>query len=146
VYSLHKRASQNVLVNGTHGDPGVYPNSVNGASKGWRFMPDITSIAGATLDTTTLSVGSKDATLTHYITSGYTASKIKRAVVIIHGEDRPSWNMQIYTTLALQRATQGGTVKEDEVVIMSPYVWERPNSDRMIGKLMLPLLPSLFLQ
>jgi len=109
-----------MLVNGSAGDPGVYPISPNGASKGWRFMPDITNIAGATLDTTSLTVGSRGATLTHYITTDYVASNIKRAVVIIHGEDRPSWNLQIYATKALQRAVTGGTVKEDEVVIMAP--------------------------
>lgn len=113
-------SNPDVLVNGTNGDPGVYPISPDGASKGWRFMPDITSLAGATLDTTSIKVGTNGATLTHYITSNYTASSIKRAVVIVHGEDRPSWNMQIYTSLALERAIMGGTVKSDEVVIMAP--------------------------
>ncbi|UZJ56231.1 hypothetical protein CBS101457_005551 [Exobasidium rhododendri] len=112
--------SSNELINGTGGDPGVYPGSTTGGTTGWRFMPDITSIAGATLDTTSMVVGTKGSTLTNYITSDYTASNIKRAVVIIHGEDRPSWNLQIYATLALQRAVLGGTVKEDEVVIMAP--------------------------
>jgi hypothetical protein len=123
VQSLRARgvlASTDVLVNGTDGDPGVYPISEKDSGTGWRFMPDITSLAGATLDTTSMVVGTKGATLTNYITSDYTASKIKRAVVIIHGEDRVSWNMQIYTTLALKRAVTGGTVQEDEVVIMAP--------------------------
>ena len=119
-----QRRADDVLVNGTHGDPGVYPVSTAGAIDGWRFMPDITAIAGATLDTTSLTVGSQGATLTHYITTQYSPSKIKRAVVMVHGEDRPSWNMQIYTTRALQRAAEGGDVSEDEVVILSPCVGE----------------------
>lgn len=82
-------------------------------------MPDITDIAGSTLDTTSLTVGS-GSILTHYITSNFTPSSIKRAVVLIHGQDRPSWNMQIYGNLALQRAVTGGDVKAEEVVIMSP--------------------------
>lgn len=114
-----RAATSTTLLNGSHGDPGVYPGSYNGGSKGWTFMPDITDIAGAMLDTTSLTVGSGNI-LTHYITSNFTASNIKRAVVLIHGQDRPSWNMQIYGNLALQRAATGGGVKADEVVIMSP--------------------------
>jgi hypothetical protein len=113
-------ADSEVLLNGKNGDPGVYPGTYNGASKGWPFMPDITTLAGATLDTTTLLVGDQGDILTHYITSNYTASNIKRAVILVHGDDRPSWNMQIYGTKALQRAATAGGVKEDEVVIMSP--------------------------
>jgi hypothetical protein len=121
---FRRASSSTKLINGTHGDPGVYPGTVNGGGKGWPFMPDITTLANATLDTTSLQVGTntRGGILTHYITSNYTASNIKRAVVVVHGEDRPSWNMQIYANLALERATLGGTVKKDEVVIMAPWV------------------------
>jgi hypothetical protein len=116
-----KRQTVNTtLLPGRGGDPGVYPGTYDGAARGWPFMPDITTLANATLDTTTLLVGDQGDILTHYVTSNYNAAIIKRAVILVHGEDRPSWNMQIYGNLAMQRAATGGDVKEDEVVILSP--------------------------
>ena len=43
------------------GDPGIYPGTERGASKGWPFMPDLTELANATLDTTTMKVGDQGA-------------------------------------------------------------------------------------
>lgn len=41
---------------------------------------------------------------------------------MVHGDDRVSWNMQIYANDALIRATGGGQVKYEEVVVVAPYV------------------------
>lgn len=57
---------------------------------------------------------------THYISSNYSASTVKRAVVMVHGDDRVSWNMQIYTNKALLRATSGGGVDYGDVVLVAP--------------------------
>lgn len=105
------------IVSGVNGDPGVYPGSPNAFEDGWRVLPNVT---GATIDLTTLKVGMGGATLAHYISSSYVASSIKRAVIIVHGDNRDGWNEFIYGTASLQRAVQGGDVKADEVVLMAP--------------------------
>lgn len=105
------------IVSGVNGDPGVYPGSASAFIDGWRLLPNVT---GATIDLTTIKVGAGGATLAHYITSSYDATKIKRAVIIVHGDNRVAWNEFIYAKASLQRAVQGGDVKEDEVVIMAP--------------------------
>lgn len=112
----HRHLGQLASVNST--DPSI--DNRGSASNGWRSMPDLTLIAGATLDTSSLLVGDQGAVLSHYITSNYLVSQIKRAIIIVHGDDRESWNMQIYVTKALQRAMQGGDIRQEEVVIMAP--------------------------
>lgn len=98
-------------------DPGVYPGGDQNPPDGWRSLP---SIDGARIDNSTLVVGRGSATLVHYIDQNYDASKIKRAVIQIHGENRDSWNQWIYADLAAKRAATGGSFDRDEVVVMAP--------------------------
>ncbi|SPO21084.1 uncharacterized protein UTRI_00561 [Ustilago trichophora] len=99
-------------------DPGVYPpDGDQNPVDGWTTLP---SIPGARIDNSTLVAGSGSATLLHYIDSVYDASKIKRAVIQIHGENRDAWNQWMYADLAAKRAATGGSFDRDEVVVMAP--------------------------
>lgn len=123
-------------------DPGVYPGGHDRYKHGWMELP---AVAGAALDTTSIAVGSGH--LTNYVTASYDASKIKRAVIQIHGMNRDSWNQWTYSNLALARAVEGGEVKQEEVVIMAPQFFTvadkgaysvsksgEPTTDAMIWK------------
>lgn len=98
-------------------DPGIYPGGDENPIDGWRTLP---SIEGSRIDNSTLVVGSGSATLVHYIDAQYDASKIKRAVIQIHGENRDAWNQWMYADLAAKRAETGGSFDRDEVVVMAP--------------------------
>lgn len=98
-------------------DPGVYPGGDTNPSNGWTTLP---TIDGARIDNSTLRVGSGSATLLHYIDEKYDASKIRRAVIQIHGENRDSWNQWIYSDLAAKRAAEGGSFQRNQVVVMAP--------------------------
>ncbi|PWZ02523.1 hypothetical protein BCV70DRAFT_155851 [Testicularia cyperi] len=98
-------------------DPGVYPGDDVNPPNGWSTLPNI---PGARADNSTLVVGRGNATLMHYIDESYDASKIKRAVIQIHGENRDGWNQWIYADLAAKRAASGGSFSRDEVVVMAP--------------------------
>lgn len=98
-------------------DPGIYPGGNANPPDGWTTLP---SVSGAKIDNTTLVVGSGSATLVHYIDESYDASKIKRAVIQIHGENRDAWNQWTYADLSANRAATGGSFDRDEVVVMAP--------------------------
>ncbi|KAJ1030194.1 hypothetical protein NDA16_001105 [Ustilago loliicola] len=98
-------------------DPGVYPTGDQNPPNGWTSLPDID---GARIDNSTLVASSGSGTLLHYIDSDYDPSKIKRAVIQIHGENRDAWNQWIYADLSAKRAASGGSFNRDEVVVMAP--------------------------
>lgn len=98
-------------------DPGVYPGGGNSYTTGWRELPDV---AGARIDTTSFITPANKGALTAYITEDYDASRIKRAVIQVHGANRDAWNQFLYANLSLGRAVAGGVVDSDEVVIVAP--------------------------
>ncbi|SNX81820.1 uncharacterized protein MEPE_00525 [Melanopsichium pennsylvanicum] len=98
-------------------DPGIYPGGDQNPIDGWTTLP---SVVGASIDNSTLTVGDSPATLVHYIDESYNASKIKRAVIQIHGENRDAWNQWLYADLAAKRGATGGSYDRDEVVVMAP--------------------------
>lgn len=98
-------------------DPGIYPGGDQNPPDGWTTLPNVD---GARIDNSTLVVGSGSATLLHYIDAEYDPTKIKRAVIQIHGENRDAWNQWIYSDLSAKRAATGGSFDRDEVVVMAP--------------------------
>ncbi|CAD6980921.1 unnamed protein product [Tilletia controversa] len=93
----------------------IYPSGSD--SKGWEGLP---SVPGATIKQ--LPVGSQSATLTVYETdeSSYDASKILRAVIMVAGIDRVGWNEWLFLNASLVRASQGGVVDTNTVVLAAP--------------------------
>lgn len=55
--------TSNTLIPVGKKDPGVFAGTRHGGISGWPFMPDITQLANATLDTTSITVGDAGATL-----------------------------------------------------------------------------------
>lgn len=84
------------------GDPGVYPGGPGRSHTGWISLP---SVAGARYDATSLVVSqyavdgrlksvraNVNATLPFYITDTFDATKVKRIVLQLSGQNRDSWN------------------------------------------------------
>lgn len=72
-------------------------------------------------------LNSTDFYLYNYITTGYNATKVQRAVIMLHGLGRDAWSYfdQTHTallnaTLRRERQTRKARLRSDEVVIMAP--------------------------
>lgn len=98
-------------------DPSIYPGGRNQYKQGWHQLPHV---PGATIDNKTFTVDDKGSFIKTYITENYDPKKIKRAVVIIHGEPRDGWNQFIYVNKALDLAVRDSDFSKDEVVIAAP--------------------------
>ncbi|WFC94055.1 hypothetical protein MBRA1_000683 [Malassezia brasiliensis] len=111
---LAKRGSKDIYTK----DPGQYPGgSKDGYKAGWPYLPEV---AGAKIDNETFTVGKQGATITTYVNADYDPSKIKRAVVQIHGEYRDAWNQWLYAHMSAGNASQLSNFSTDEVVIAAP--------------------------
>lgn len=111
---LAKRGSKDIYTK----DPGQYPGgSKDGYKAGWPYLPQVD---GAKIDNETFTVGKQGATITTYVNAEYDPSKIKRAVVQIHGEYRDAWNQWLYAHLSAGNASQISNFTMDEVVIVAP--------------------------
>lgn len=72
-------------------------------------------------------LNSTDFYLYNYITTGYNATKVQRAVIMLHGLGRDAWSYFDQTHTALlnatsrrERGTRKARLRSDEVVIMAP--------------------------
>lgn len=98
-------------------DPGIYPTGDQNPPDGWSSLPDID---GARIDNSSIVASPGSGTLLHYIDANYDPSRIIRAVIQIHGENRDAWNQWIYADLSAKRAASGGSFNRDQVVVMAP--------------------------
>ena len=99
-------------------DPGFYPGGKKKYTSGWNKLE---SVKGAKIDNSTFKFGKHGAQLLAYVSEKEEKSKIKRAVIAVHGDYRDPWNQFVYVRKALQNAIKGGDVKEEEVSIVAPY-------------------------
>lgn len=106
-------------------DPGIYPGGNENPEDGWKVLPEID---GARIDNSTIVAGQGSGTLLNYIDADYDPSRIKRAVIQIHGENRDAWNQWIYADLAAKRGATGGSFSRDEVVVMAPMFFNTKDS------------------
>lgn len=115
---LFRRINKNSKTSNQNGDPGIFPGGKKSYVRdGWRVLPPID---GADIDTSTFKVDDKGTYLTSYITKGYNASKIKRAVIQIHGQYRDAWNQFTYVSDSLKAAASRQVIQEDEALIITP--------------------------
>ena len=115
---LFRRINKNSKTSNQDGDPGIFPGGKNSfARDGWRVLPPID---GAYIDNSTFKVDDKGSFLTAYVTKDYNASKIKRAVIQIHGQYRDSWNQFTYVSNSLKAAASRKVIQEDEALIITP--------------------------
>ena len=103
-------------------DPSYFPGGKNRYTKGWRVLP---TVDGADIDNTTFKFGQYGANLTVYITQNMDKSKIKRAVIALHGDYRDAWNQFKFVNMSLQQAIKGGDVKNEEVAIVAPMFFSQ---------------------
>ncbi|WFD29757.1 hypothetical protein MSPP1_000769 [Malassezia sp. CBS 17886] len=94
-----------------------YPGGHNKYKTGWETLPPV---PGAKIDNTTFTVGKHGATMTTYVTEGYDESKVKRAVINVHGEYRDAWNQWQASNESATSAIKAGGVKNEELVICAP--------------------------
>ena len=100
-------------------DPGVFPHGKKSMyTSGWDKLIDV---KGAKIDNSTFKFGKHGARLVAYVSEKEEKSKIKRAVIAVHGDYRDPWNQFIYVNKALQNAVKDGGVKEEEVSIVAPF-------------------------
>ena len=115
---LFRRIDRNSKTSNQDGDPGIFPGGKKSYVRdGWRVLPPID---GADIDTSTFKVDDKGTYLTSYVTKGYNPSKIKRAVIQIHGQYRDSWNQFTYVSNSLKAAVGRKVIGEDEALIITP--------------------------
>ncbi|KAL4401450.1 hypothetical protein ACI68E_001090 [Malassezia pachydermatis] len=103
-------------------DPTFFPNGdSNEYENGYNTLPPI---PGANIDTTTFVLDGNGTTITTYVTANYDPSKIKRAVIQIHGETRDAWNMWQYLNVSMDQASQESDISKDEIVLAAPMFFD----------------------
>lgn len=117
--SLSRRAANGIK------DPGFYPGGKDTYKTGWKELPPV---EGATIDNSTFKFGKHKAQLTAYMTENIDKSKIKRAVIALHGDYRDAWNQFKFVNLSLQNAIKDGDVKNDEVAIVAPMFFSQKDN------------------
>ncbi len=116
--NLFRRINKNSKTSNQDGDPGIFPGGKSSFLRdGWRVLPPI---EGAYIDNSTFKVDDKGSFLTAYVTKDYNASKIKRAVIQVHGMYRDSWNQFTYVSNSLKAAASRQVIQEDEALIITP--------------------------
>lgn len=111
--SFERRAANGIK------DPGVFPHGKKDKyATGWDKLIDV---KGAKIDNSTFKFGKHGAQLVAYVSEKEEKSKIKRAVIAVHGDYRDPWNQFIYVNKALKNAVNDGGVKEEEVSIVAPF-------------------------